>query len=172
MKSASLLIHPLPSGLSIVAFFLCSVLLHRIFQSFLKTTWKPGWPTSTASWLWIINSYKQMWVFFFFHLRSTFSILQCCKVFLTSCVCLCLFNVNSVGWGGSRPRGVAEVSDMWQRCSLRSEVRRRIPAISTALRHSYLEPFSFDWPGSQIWPGESSEPWLFPCSFWSSLSRC
>lgn len=64
---------------------------------------------------------------------------------------------TSIGWGGSRSSGTAEVSDLWQCCSIRSKVWWRISAISAPLCHCYLEPFSFYWPGSQIWPGESTD---------------
>lgn len=149
---------------------LYSVLFHRTFQSSLRTTWKPGWPTSTACWLWIINFYKQMWDFcsFFTH-ANTFSTLLCYKE------CFLMFvsyDHSCVGWGGSRSPGAAEVSDLRQRRSLRSEVRWRIPAVSAALRHCYLEPFSFYWPGSQIRPGESAYSWLFLCSFFELHFPC
>lgn len=93
VKSASLLVihcHALSSGMWNICPQLFSVLSHRTFQSFLKTTWKPGWQISTACSLWIISFYKQMWVFlFFFHSCNIFSTLLCLKWYLTF-VCLCL----------------------------------------------------------------------------------
>lgn len=74
------------------------------------------------------------------------------------------------GWGGGRSPGAAEVSDLWQCGSLCSEVRWGISAIPATLCYCNLEPSSFYWPGSQIWPGENSETWLCFCYFWSSLS--
>lgn len=141
-----------------------TLLWHRTFQSFLKTTWKPGWQISTACLLWIINFYKQMWVFtfcphvihitFYWHFGIDIWVFVCSD--------------NSVGRGRSRSRGAAEVTNMWQCCSLCSEVWWRISAISATLCYSYLEPFSFYWPGSQIWLGESFDPWLFLCLVWNS----
>lgn len=63
-------------------------------------------------------------------------------------VFLCFSYDNLLGWRGSRSPGAAEVSDMWQRSTLCSEVWWRIPAVSAALCHCHLEPFSFYWPGS------------------------
>lgn len=144
-----------------------TLLLHRTFPSFLKTTWKPGWPISTACWLWIINFYKQMWVLWLFsHAIHSYHISLTLKKIIFFFKSVSFY--NSVGWGRSRSPGVAEVSDMWQRCSLCSEVWWRIPAISAALRHRYLEPFSFYWPGSQIRLGESTDLSLFLYSFWNS----
>lgn len=82
-------------------------------------------------------------------------------------ICLCLCCDTSLGWGGGRSPRAPEVSDLRQRCSLRSEVWWRVPTVSSSLCHCYLEPFSFYWSGSQIWPGKSTDAHAL---FWSSLS--
>lgn len=149
------------NNLVIVTFF--TQLLHRIFQSFLKTTWRPGWPISTPCWLWIINFYRQLWGFFPLYSQNTFLSLLRCKMAHNT-----FYNI-SPGWRGGRAPGAAEVTDLWQRCSVRSEVWWRVPAIPATIRYCYLEPFSVYRPGSQVWPGESTDArrCLFTLSFFS-----
>lgn len=65
-----------------------------------------------------------------------------------------LFASQHLGWGGGRSPGAAEISDLWQRSSLCSKVRRGISAVPATLCYCYLEPSGLHRPGSQIWPGE------------------
>lgn len=101
-----------------------------------------------------------MWVFLSFFFSTHAKHFHHCGATEIWMVWLCL-----LGRGGSRSPGAAEVSDLWQCGSLRSEVRWRVPALSAALCHGHLEPFSFYWPGSQIWPGESCTLTVLMCPF-------
>lgn len=139
--------------------------LPEFFEDNMET-----WMTNFHGLLTLDNKLLQTDVSYsFFPSCMTVSLLLCYKILLYH-LCVSVSSVDPVGRRGSRSPGAAQVSNMWQRSSLRSEVRWRIPAISPALRHCNLEPFSFYWPRSEIRLGESSDPRLCVSCAWSSLS--